>query len=404
MKTKILVPLILLCVTQLATAWDGVGSILEEKTQVAVYVMRGKEDGINKVIATRLLDELVRNNRRAVIDRHEAFVREIDNERKKQQAGAVDEALINRVAQKVGIKYVCLVSMSPAFGIYQIAVRVIDVETSKTVAMALVDSPLETMDDLKNVSAQIAEDLLGKRPSSPPVKEVVEKEPADRQVDGSGQVDGSLQPPEQPVRRNSRVRKTTQTKQTTQEQYGPHGAPVTPPPSRESTQPQQRQQYSDHGAPAAPSPKKEPDAPQIPLPPPMWVPMAGRGQEGDKFAIPPTMARQGQSDVVFLITRPRSLGIAAQMRLRVYINGTLQADIVNGDGVAVVTVPDGQHTLQLKWNNPDPNGLFFSWISKKSQTVNLNLNSQRIVFNVLLPVSMPFSGKPGLKFVEELQL
>jgi hypothetical protein len=135
------------------------------KPAIAVYVTGG--DSIPKTtkdaLSTFLLDALVNSGNYRTIERSETFLAEIDREHVKQRDGSVDDAQISQIGKQAGVRFVCVAGITPTLGTYQVSARVIDVETAAVSASGVSGGPLESLADLKTVSAAVVYKMLGVR-------------------------------------------------------------------------------------------------------------------------------------------------------------------------------------------------------------------------------------------------
>jgi hypothetical protein len=125
------------------------------KPKIAVYVTGVKDAGENKAFGTYILDAFIKSNRYIAIERSETFLDEIDSEQKKQRSGAIDDEQISRVGKQSGIQYVCVADITQALKTYQVSARILDVETAKVITVGVSESPLNTLDELRTVSADV---------------------------------------------------------------------------------------------------------------------------------------------------------------------------------------------------------------------------------------------------------
>jgi len=130
------------------------------KPKIAVYITGGKDDGENKAFSTYILDALIKSNRFIAIERSEAFLDEIDKEQMKQRSGAIDDAQISKLGKQSGIQYVCVADITQALKTNQVSARILDVETAKVIAVGVSESQLNTLDELRTVSADVVYAML----------------------------------------------------------------------------------------------------------------------------------------------------------------------------------------------------------------------------------------------------
>jgi hypothetical protein len=125
------------------------------KPKIAVYVTGVKDAGENKAFGTYILDAFIKSNRYVAIERSEEFLDEIDNEQRKQRSGAIDDEQISRVGKQSGVRFVCVADITPALKTYQVSARILDVETAKVITVGVAESQLNTLDELRAVSAAV---------------------------------------------------------------------------------------------------------------------------------------------------------------------------------------------------------------------------------------------------------
>jgi curli biogenesis system outer membrane secretion channel CsgG len=131
---------------------------------IAVYVTGDSIPKTTKdALSTFLLDALVNSGNYRTIERSETFLAEIDREQVKQRDGSVDDAQISQIGKQAGVRFVCVANITSTLGSYQVSARVIDVETADVSASGVSSSPLESLTDLKQVSAAVVYKMLGVR-------------------------------------------------------------------------------------------------------------------------------------------------------------------------------------------------------------------------------------------------
>jgi len=146
---------------------DPDGTAAKEPTDrpaIAVYVAGDSIPKTTKdALSTFLLDALVNSGDYRAIERSESVLAEIDREHAKQRDGSVDDAQISLIGKQAGVRFVCVATITPTLGSYQVSARVIDVETAAVAASGVSASPLESLTDLKQVSAAVVYKMLGVR-------------------------------------------------------------------------------------------------------------------------------------------------------------------------------------------------------------------------------------------------
>jgi hypothetical protein len=163
-KHPLLLSIVTLCCTSVAWAQNVNGTNIDNidsRPQIAVYVAGGHDAGVNRALATRLLEAFVNSKQYSAIERSGDFLAEIDREQVMQRSGAVNDEQIRALGRQAGAHFVCIADITPALGSYQVSARIIDVETAAVVAIGVSDSRLQTIGDLTAASNTIVAMLLG---------------------------------------------------------------------------------------------------------------------------------------------------------------------------------------------------------------------------------------------------
>ena len=156
MKKFALLFLFLLCAAALAQE-DGL-------PRIAVYVTGDDiHDNMKNALGTRMLASLVNSGRYSGIERSQAFLAEIDREHTKQRSGAVDDNQISSLGRQFGVKFVCIVNITPILGDFQVSARIVNVETAEIAFIGESSGPLKTVDDLESVSDMVVDGMFGRQ-------------------------------------------------------------------------------------------------------------------------------------------------------------------------------------------------------------------------------------------------
>jgi len=126
----------------------------EVPPKLAVYVSGAENAGVNKSLSVKLFVAMTQNGNYTEIADPVPFQDELAKSSKS------DLAYIAQAAQRRGAEYVCVVSMTEAFGSYSITARLAGVSDLQIVKTAVVDHSLKSMDDLSAVSSELARQLL----------------------------------------------------------------------------------------------------------------------------------------------------------------------------------------------------------------------------------------------------
>ena len=140
----------------------------QDLPKIAVYVTGDVPSNEKEALGTRMLASLVNSGRYIAIERSNAFLAEIEKEHIKQRSGAIDDGQISELGKQFGVKFICIASITPAFGDFQVSARIVDVETAVVEFIGDASSPLETMDDLEQVSVKVVEKMFGEEKQAKP--------------------------------------------------------------------------------------------------------------------------------------------------------------------------------------------------------------------------------------------
>jgi TolB-like protein len=130
-----------------------------QQKKVAVYVT-GENEGISKVLGSKLVAAIARSDEYTAIERTAAFLAELSKEQSYQRTGAVDDREISRLGKQFGVQLICVASVTEAFGGQYVSARLIDVETAQVDRSAGSDGSIQSLNDLMDVAERLASDLL----------------------------------------------------------------------------------------------------------------------------------------------------------------------------------------------------------------------------------------------------
>ncbi|GBU23389.1 hypothetical protein R80B4_03306 [Fibrobacteres bacterium R8-0-B4] len=136
--------------------------------RVAVYVTGGFTDHEKSVLGAYLLAALV-NSGQCISHENAATFLRVANDQSRQIA--LDDSRISAIARNFGIKYVCVASISPAFGApgtFTVFARMLNTETERARLNGDATGHLKTTEDLTTASNAIVEKMLGRRAPPPP--------------------------------------------------------------------------------------------------------------------------------------------------------------------------------------------------------------------------------------------
>ncbi|MDR2577551.1 MAG: CsgG/HfaB family protein [Chitinispirillales bacterium] len=130
-------------------------TLAQDLPRIAVYVTGDVHDNEKTALGTVMLSSLINSGRYRGIERSNAFLAEIEREQVRQRSGAIDDNQISELGRQFGVKFVCIAAITPAFGSYQISARIVDVETAEVVYIGQAFSPLQSAQDLTQVSDEV---------------------------------------------------------------------------------------------------------------------------------------------------------------------------------------------------------------------------------------------------------
>jgi len=150
---------------------------MQEKTdsnlpKKAVYVQGENQNSITNALYTYTLEALFTRSRYngdfMVVERSEAFTRQIDREHGKQRSGSVADSEISRMGKQYGIEEICIASIEPVMDTYSINARLVNVERASVVNASALrnlkkDSEAVKLSELRNIAVQMVEDMIPRR-------------------------------------------------------------------------------------------------------------------------------------------------------------------------------------------------------------------------------------------------
>jgi len=159
---------------------------VQDKTEsnmpkIAVYVDGGKaknEDG--QALYNYVLEALFTRSRYngdfKVVERSDAFTRQINREQSKQRSGAVDDSQITRMGKQYGIERILIANIDYVMNTYNISARIINIESASVEdASKLYHHSGNRMLELREKSILMVEDMIKRKMSA----EEIEKEKAE---------------------------------------------------------------------------------------------------------------------------------------------------------------------------------------------------------------------------------
>ena len=148
----------------------------QDLPKIAVYVTGDIPDNNKRVFGPQLLASLVNSGRYNGIERPSVFFAEAEQKRTTEYGGVINDSQLSELGKEFGVDYIGIADVVPAFGLFQIEIRIIDVETAKTVFAGESNSSLKTSDELTLVLETIVGDMFGEQ-----IAHVSESEPESEQ-------------------------------------------------------------------------------------------------------------------------------------------------------------------------------------------------------------------------------
>ena len=129
--------------------------VTAQNKKVAVYVM-GEDEGINKVLGSKLVSAIAQSKEYTAIERTTAFLAELNKEQKYQRTGAVDDSELSRLGKQFGVQYVCVAAVSEAFNEKYLSARLIDVESAQVERTASSSRTIQSLPDLIDAANSVS--------------------------------------------------------------------------------------------------------------------------------------------------------------------------------------------------------------------------------------------------------
>jgi hypothetical protein len=133
----------------------------QEKQKMAVYVTGDAEEGIKKVLGSKLVAAITQSGNYMAVERTSDFLAEIQKEQGYARSGNVDDEQISKLGKQFGVQLVCVADISNVLGASYASARLINVETASVIATAEGYSDVEAIKDLVRTSESIAFQLMG---------------------------------------------------------------------------------------------------------------------------------------------------------------------------------------------------------------------------------------------------
>jgi len=96
-----------------------------------------------------------------VIERADAFTRQIDREQKTQRSGHVDDSQIARLGKQYGIERILIASMERAMNEYSVSARMVNIETARVERASSLATTNSDLDGLEQFTVGMVEEMFG---------------------------------------------------------------------------------------------------------------------------------------------------------------------------------------------------------------------------------------------------
>jgi hypothetical protein len=133
----------------------------QTKQKMAVYVTGDADEGVKKVLGSKLVAAVTQSGEYMAVERTADFLAEIQKEHGYTRSGNVDDGEISKLGKQFGVQLVCVADISTVLGATYASARLIDVETASVIATAEGYSDVEAIKDLVKTSESIAFQLMG---------------------------------------------------------------------------------------------------------------------------------------------------------------------------------------------------------------------------------------------------
>lgn len=128
--------------------------------KVAVYVTGDVDDGIKKVIGSKLVSGITHSSNYTAVERTGDFLGELMKEQDYQLSGAVTDSQIARIGQQFGVQYVVVADISEVFESMFISARMIDVQTAQITNSTDANQVVTDMAGLTTIAEKIVSDIM----------------------------------------------------------------------------------------------------------------------------------------------------------------------------------------------------------------------------------------------------
>ena len=157
-KKKTILLLAILC----ASVVLGQGNTNSEKWRIAVYLTAtdNVDSEVRRVINNQIINSLTKTGRYEMIERNEAFVKQIDKERVTQLSGRVSDDQITKLGKEFGAVAICIVDVGDFKGELTLDMRIVSVEKATVIRSGYSDGSYDGISDIRKIVDKATADML----------------------------------------------------------------------------------------------------------------------------------------------------------------------------------------------------------------------------------------------------
>jgi len=136
--------------------------------RVVVYVVGGISNDERTSIGSYMISSLINSGACISHENFAEFIAAVIGEEQSKRQYLLDEKRICEIGRHFGIRYVCMVTVTPSSGgVYTVAARMLNTETERAKLRGEASGPMRTVDDCWEISNTVVKNLLGKKKPEP---------------------------------------------------------------------------------------------------------------------------------------------------------------------------------------------------------------------------------------------
>ena len=148
-----------------------VSAFAQDLPKITVYISGNIRADEKRALETRMLASIFKSGRYRVVDRSEESSNKLATEHIKQRDGSVDEEQIKRLGKQYGVDFICIADITQVFNMFQVSVRILDVETMEVVFADNDSDQLRSMDGLPRALDKVWEKMFSNQTATAPKPE-----------------------------------------------------------------------------------------------------------------------------------------------------------------------------------------------------------------------------------------